>query len=170
MKDVENRCWAIWLAFLLLLALPFILAGCGTKKPLIEKHTETVTIKETVHDTVFDVQPDSASIKALIECQNGKPVIKQIQQATPGRKMAPPKLTLKDGVIDCECETQLEQLRAFYKNKIVELNREKQKPLLIEKELTWWQTTQIWTGRIALLLLFIWLLTTIYNPFKFLQK
>lgn len=67
MKNLELKCWALFLAFLLVLAAPFALVGCKTTLPP-ETVTTEVTVTETLHDTVFAEVPDSSSIRALIEC------------------------------------------------------------------------------------------------------
>lgn len=147
MKNLELKCWGIFLVFLLVLASPFLLSGCKTLPPASE--TTEVKVTETLRDTVFTEVPDSSSIKALIECQNNKPVIKQIIQAKSGKRIRPPSLTLKaDNILQCDCKADSLKFIAFWKDKYRELSSVKQKPVLVEKKLTWWQETWIALGKI----------------------
>ncbi|GEJ34949.1 hypothetical protein FPN185_contig00114-0001 [Flavobacterium psychrophilum] len=56
------------------------LASCGSSKPIVVQNETTKTITETVHDTVFKIEKDSSSLKALLECQGGKIVLKNVIQ------------------------------------------------------------------------------------------
>jgi len=145
----------MFLAMLLILAAPFLLSGCKAALPP-EKESTVITVKETLHDTTFIDVPDSSAVKALIECQNGKPVLKQITSAVPGRKLRPPTLQLKGNELSCDCYADSLKLYAFWKSKETIKKTDKQTPVLIDKPLTWWQTALIWLGGLALLLLLIW--------------
>jgi hypothetical protein len=72
-----------------------LLASCSSPKPAAtESKTHTITINETVHDTVFTIEKDSSSYKALLECQNGKVVVTNVTQAEPGRTLKSPRVRI----------------------------------------------------------------------------
>jgi hypothetical protein len=133
------------------------LASCTSNKPVVMQN-ETKTITETVHDTIFKTEKDSSSIKALLECQNGKVIFKNIVQSEPGRTLKSPKVRIVDNVLQVDCEARAQELLAHYKNtheakfltitKTIEVNK-----------LTWWQQTQIngfWLLAFIMLLIAVW--------------
>lgn len=138
-----------------------VLASCGSSKPATtEKQTTTITLKETVHDTVFRIEKDSSSYRALLECQNGKVVIKEVSQAEPGRTLKSPKVRLDSNQLKIDCEARAQELLAHYKDthKATSENVIRKIPIEVNK-LTFWQQLQIWGFRIytAVLILFaIW--------------
>lgn len=133
-----------------------VLASCGSSKPsTFENKTQTITIKETVHDTLFKIEKDSSSYRALLECQNGKVVLKNVTQAEPGRTLNSPKVRLDNNQLQIDCEARAQELFAQWKNTF-ESNYVKKIPPPIEiYKLNWWQETQIKILRvIAILALF----------------
>lgn len=138
-----------------------VLASCASKKPtMIENYTQTETTTETVHDTVFKIEKDSSSYRALLECRNGKVVIKEVSQAEPGRTLKSPKVRLDSNQLKIDCEARAQELLAHYKNTHKATSEIVIKKIPIEvNKLTFWQELQIKGFRIftALLLLFaIW--------------
>ncbi|OUL63713.1 hypothetical protein [Flavobacterium sp. AJR] len=139
-----------------LLILPvMLLISCRSSKPtLIENSTQTVTIKETVHDTVFKIEKDSSSYKALLECLNGIVVIKNVTQAEPGRSLKSPKVRLENNKLSVDCEIKEQELYAFWKSKQVnDVQVKTINTTLYINELTFWQKVQIWLGRIFIIVL-----------------
>ena len=141
------------LVFLFFLAL--VLVSCKSPKPVLsEEKTKTITIKETVHDTVFKIQKDSSSFKALLECQNGKVVVKNVTQAEPGRKLKSPKVRLENNKLNVDCELKEQELYARWKSQQVKETEVKTiNTTKFVNYLTFWQKVQIWLGRIFLLVL-----------------
>jgi hypothetical protein len=82
-----------------------VLASCGSSKPATtENKTQIIRVKETVHDTVFKIEKHSSSYWALLECQNGKVVIKEVSQAEPGRTLKSPRVRLDNNQLKIDCE------------------------------------------------------------------
>jgi hypothetical protein len=137
-----------------------VLASCGSSKPTtFENKSQTITIKETVHDTLFKIEKDSSSYRALLECQNGNVVIKKVIQAEPGRTLNSPKVRLDNNQLKIDCEARAQELLAHYKNTHQTSNEVIRVPVEVNK-LTWWQETQIKLFRIFAilsLLLAVWL-------------
>ncbi|MDP1620775.1 MAG: hypothetical protein Q8M08_00405 [Bacteroidales bacterium] len=82
--------------FLILLLAAFM-SGCITEKrcseryPVAERSTvfvqhDTIT---SVKDSLIPLPADSGLIKALLECQDGKVVVKQILEVKPGSRVVP---------------------------------------------------------------------------------
>jgi len=135
--------------------LVLVLVSCKSPKPVLsEEKTKTITIKETVHDTVFKIVKDSSSYKALLECQNGKVVVKNVTQAEPGRRLKSPKVRLDNNKLSVDCELKEQELYARWKSQQVKETEVKTiRTTKFVNQLTFWQKVQIWLGRIFLLVL-----------------
>ena len=145
-----------------------VLVSCKSPKPVLsEEKTKTITIKETVHDTVFKIQKDSSSFKALLECQNGKVVVKNVTQAEPGRTLKSPKVRLDNNKLNVDCELKEQELYARWKSQ--QVKETEVKTVNITKfinNLTFWQKVQIWLGRLLLLLLLFLMARFVYKYYK----
>lgn len=129
-----------------------ILVSCGSSRPTVVQNETTKIIKETVHDTIFKIEKDSSSLVALLECQNGKVVIKNIVQSEPGRTLKSPKVRLSDNVLKVDCEQRAQELFAQWKDTYISQDTVTQLPPVITNELTDWQKLQIKFFRIYLVL------------------
>ena len=143
---------------ILLLTLP----SCSSKKRIVQKEITKDSIVETVHDTVFSVEKDSSYYRALLECQNGKVVIKAITGTSSGRKLKPPKVVVQDNVLQVDCEAEAEKLFAFWKSTFIRNYKGVAEPV-ITNELTWSQKTQIYIGRTAVVLVALYLLLLLFK-------
>ena len=156
MKNIINK----GCLFFVLITL---LVSCGSKKPVVVKSetTTTKTITETVHDTIFKIEKDSSYYQALLDCQDGKVVVKNVSQSEPGRNLNSPKVRLENNILKVDCEAKAQELFAQWKS-IYESNAAFQtiEVPVVTNVLTWWQQTQIklfWLFATITLLLAIWL-------------
>jgi hypothetical protein len=131
------------------------MTSCKTAKPTVITKTYKETIKETVHDTVFEIAADSSAYQALLDCQNGKVVLKQITKATPGKNLAIPKVTIKDNQLSVDCLAEAQRLFAQWTVKDTFQSLHEQQPVYIEKELSLWERILIGMGKVALAVLVI---------------
>lgn len=158
MKNIKLGC----LFFVLIM-----LVSCSSNKPVVVKN-ETITTKtitETVHDTIFKTEKDSSYYQALLDCQDGKVVVKNVVQSEPGRTLKSPKVRVDHNTLQVNCETEAQRLFAQWKSKHIQENTQQVKEVpVITNMLTWWQETQIKGFRILLGLL---LLIAIYTVFKY---
>ncbi len=145
------------------------LALCGCSPKIYPHRTEstehTVTVTETVRDTVVQVRPDSALVQALIRCDStGRARLEEIrtlressrlQQTltveSPAEPYQPTVVTVK-AVVDS---------MGIYLT-LRERHREEQQvrtvETVIEKEvkvLRWWQTALMWMGGVSLFVIFV---------------
>lgn len=139
------------------------MTSCKSKNVIVQKEAITETITEKVHDTVFSVAKDSSFYKAFLECQNGKVVLKEVTSTGSGRKLKTPKVTIKNNLLNVDCETEAEKLFASWKETFKKTYSKIEIPI-ITNELTWFQKSQIYFGRTALFILCLYLL---YLLFKF---
>ncbi|MDQ1164581.1 hypothetical protein [Flavobacterium sp. SORGH_AS_0622] len=146
-----------------------LMISCRSPKPVQnENKIQTITITETFHDTVFKIAKDSSSYNALLECLNGKVVLKNVIQAEPGRTLKSPKVRLDNNKLQVDCNLKEQELYAHWKSKQVKDVQEK--TITITKftnHLTFWQKAQIWLGRLLLLVLLFLIgrfISKIYKP------
>lgn len=144
------------------------LASCVSGKPTIQDG-KIIKITETVHDTIFKIEKDSSTLAALLECQGGKVVFKNIIESESGRNLKSPKIKLSNNILKVDCEARAQEVLAHYKNTHEQLYSYKNKTLTkeVEKQLSWWQKLEIWCGRLFLLILIgytIKFLIKIYKP------
>lgn len=152
----------------LLVSLLLVLMSCGGAKPPApaEEKTHTITVTETVHDTVFKIEKDSSSYKALLECQNGKAVLKNVIQAGPGRSLKSPKVRIENNKLSVDCETRAQELLAQWKSR--QVKEVELKTIRITKyinRLTFWQELQIWLGRIFLVIIVCYVIRIVYKVY-----
>ena len=130
----------------LFFVLTILLVSCGsTKSPVVQNNTTTEkTIIETVHDTVFKIEADSSIYQALLDCQNGKVVVKDVIQAEPGRNLKSPKVRIDNNKLKVDCETRAQELFAQWKSTHETEKIFVTKTVTVEvNKLTWWQQTKI---------------------------
>jgi hypothetical protein len=152
------------LLFLFVL-LATTLSSCksaGVVPPATTDTTTAVTIKEVIHDTIFQTEADSSYYKAYLECVNGKVVLKQTTEpiVKPGKHLEPPKVNLKDNILTVNCKAEAQKLFAQWKDTYIKEHQQiikkipyaviKRIPYAVEKPPSWWQKTQINLGRIFL--------------------
>jgi hypothetical protein len=152
-----------WFAFLLIL---LAMTSCKSKANLVKSEITTDSIIETVKDTVFEVAKDSSSYVAELQCINGKVIVKSVTNTTSGRKLQAPKVIIKDNILTVDCTAQAEKIFASWKEKFIKSFKQIEVPV-ITNELTWWQETQIYIGRILSIILMLWLLILMFiSKFK----
>lgn len=152
-----KKYWLVSLGCLFL----FAVASCGSTKPTVNDSINTSKekiITETVHDTIFKTEKDSSSYQALLDCINGKVVVKEVTQAESGRNLNSPKVRLENNKLSIDCEARAQELFAFWKSTNVaekEYVTIKKTITITINKLTWWQKTQIYGFRILFSILLI---------------
>lgn len=147
-----------WFSFL---ALLLMMTSCKSKTVLVEKEIKADSIAITSKDTTVIVPKDSSYFKAeLVVDSTGTVALKNVLETSSGRKLKTPKVTIKNNLIEVDCQAEAESLFFSWKEKFVKQYRELNKPI-ITNVLTKWQKIQIWLGRILLILLLPFLLLLI---------
>jgi hypothetical protein len=132
----------------------FTIVGCSSQKPIVLQNETTKTTVETVHDTVFKIEKDSSALEALLACQNGKVVVKQIVQGKSGRALNSPRIRIADNHLKVDCEARAQELLAHYKN-THEATVQKITNTIEVNKLTQWQQLQIAGFRLYTILLLL---------------
>lgn len=132
-----------------------ILASCGSSKPpIVTENVTTNTITQTVRDTIFKIEKDSSFYQALLECQDGKVVLKQVVTAESGRTLKSPKVRLDNNQLTVDCEARAQELLAHYLETHKVTSATIKLPYKVN-ELTFWQQQQIYLFRIIAIILLL---------------
>lgn len=134
--------------------------SCATKKPLNPVIiTNTKVITKVIKDTVFQVEADSSYYEAYIKCVNGKPVLNDTPEtkanSRSGKTLNQPTAKIDGNKLKVDCFKNLQELHKQWEETYIKEHEQKpiyiDKPVEVEKPLTFWQKTQVWLGRIFLL-------------------
>lgn len=143
--------------FLVVLAT-FALIGCKSTRVVqtgVKKDSITTVIKrEIVHDTIYEIERDSATINALIKCVNKKPVIIVDTLETIKHKFIKPKIELDSMRLRITCINEAHKLFKRWKTNYLEKHTKEKEVITelveVEKELSWWQKFLINLGLAAI--------------------
>lgn len=136
--------------------LALTVASCCPKlyphKTEIADHTVTVT--ETIRDTVIKVQPDTSIIQALIKCDStGQARLAEIRSLKESVRVRQ-TLALKDNWITSNVVVDSMGIYLTYKERHKEEQQVQTIETVIEKEvnvLRWWQKALMWMGIFSLI-------------------
>jgi hypothetical protein len=145
----------------LILLLVVSLTGCISEQRCQKRYppaerTETVIQHDTVtsvKDSLIPLPGDSGLIRALLECREGKVVIRQIEEIRPGKKIVP-FIDLKNNVLTAGAKIDSSSIYFAWKETHIRESMIQLK--VIEKpvyKVTGLQTFLIWSGSISWLIL-----------------
>jgi hypothetical protein len=157
------------LLILACIILAWLITACKTPQPIVQTEVKEVVIEREVRDTIVNIAPDSASIKALLECDSaGNVLIKELEEAQ-GKNVklqAQLKNTNKGTaiVIDCK-QDSLERVIALQNEKISELNNNKQTETIEVKYIPSFVKWLAWVGAAAILYVLIRVALWVHSKF-----
>lgn len=133
---------------------------CGCCPKLYPHKTEstehTVTITETVRDTIIQVQPDSSIVQALIKCDSaGRARLEEIQTLKESARIQQ-ILALKDNKLTAKAIVDSMGIYLTYKERHKEEQQVRTIESVIEKEvnvLKWWQKVLMTIGIVSIIIL-----------------
>lgn len=129
---------------------------CPKLYPHKTENTERiVTVTETVHDTVIQVQPDSSIVQALIKCDSaGQARLEEIRTLKESARVWQ-TLALKDNKLTTKAVVDSMGIYLTYKDRYREEQKVQVVETVIEKEinvLKWWQKTLIYIGFLTIII------------------
>ena len=150
-------------SILLILLLAALLPGCITEKrcseryPVAERSTvfvqhDTIT---SVKDSLIPMPTDSGLIKALLECRDGKVVVKEILEARPGHHVVP-FINLQNNILTTGAKVDSSSI--YFSWKETHIRDTKVESRTIEKtvyKVSGFQNFLIWSGGIAWVIMVI---------------
>ena len=150
-----------------------LLSACGRKiitPAIIEKTIVKDSIVERVRDSVVTIPPDSAWIKALLECDSlGQVHLKQLLSYKSGANINPPVVTVKENVLTALSKTDSINIYLRIKDRYQYAttdNTKYEKEIIEVNRLTKWQGFQIILGKIFAILLLLLLGFGAYKTYK----
>jgi hypothetical protein len=141
----------------LILLLIVSLTGCISEQRCLKRYppaerTETFVQHDTVttvKDSLISLPADSGLIRALLECQEGKVVIRQVEEIKPGKKVVP-FIDLKDNVLTTGA--RIDSSSVYFAWNETHIRESKIQVKTIDKpvyKVTGFQNFLIWSGGIA---------------------
>ena len=114
-----------------LTTMALIVFGCRTPQPIVQTEVKEVLVERTITDTIVTIAPDSASIKALLECDSAGNVLirelEEIQGKNVSLALALKNLKGKPATLSVDCkQDSLEKVIALKDETIKELSNNKQ--------------------------------------------
>lgn len=116
--------------------------GCKQLQPVVTTDSiKTITVTETVHDSILFVKPDSASIKAFLGCDSLNQVFLKQLAIEKGRKIDPVVKWLPGGIFEVAAKVDSEAVYFSWKERhILEVDSTKVSKVTVVKEKPpWWQ-------------------------------
>ncbi len=138
--------------------------SCGSKKPMLtQNRQEIVTVEVTNRDTVIVTERDSAMMRALLSCDSaGNVIMRQLEIAQgkinakiDGVKLTPPKEPGGSWTLEAKFIADSLRQEISLRDKIItNLTKETTAEVLpVERDLAWWESTLMWTGAIAIIII-----------------
>ena len=145
--------------------------SCRTPQPIVQTEVKEVLVERTITDTIVTIAPDSASIKALLECDSaGNVLIKELQEVQ-GKNVSL-ALALKNAkgkptttiAIDCK-QDSLEKVIALKDETIKELSNNKQVETIEVKYIPDFVKWLAWIGAATVLYVLLRVALWVYKKF-----
>ena len=138
------------------IVLTIVQSCCPKLYPHKTENTEhTVTITETVRDTIIQIQPDSSIVQALIRCDStGRARLEEIRTLRESARVQQ-TLNLKDNKLTAMAVVDSMGIYLTYKERYKEEQKVQTIETVIEKEvniLKWWQKALMWMGAVSTLI------------------
>ena len=151
---------------IILLPALAVTSCCPKLYPYKTESTEhTVTITETVRDTVIQVQTDSSIVQALIRCDStGQARLEEIRTLKESARVQQ-TLALEDNKLTAKAVVDSMGIYLTYKERHKEEQQVQTIETVIEKEvniLKWWQKFLMWTGIVAVSVFLLFLIVRIF--------
>ena len=103
-----------------------ILTSCITKERCAKFHPPQISktdsvkivISEMVHDTVINIQADSSSLKALLECnEKGEVILRRLLDYQAGQTAGIPQVKISGNILSANCKCDSAKIHAVLKDR-----------------------------------------------------
>jgi hypothetical protein len=161
---------AIGIAAIIVAVVLGALASCSTPQPIVQTEVKEVIVEREVRDTIVTIAPDSASIKALLECDSAGNVLinelEEVQGKNVSLALALKNMKGKPATLSVDCkQDSLERVIALQNEKIQELNNNKQTETIEVKYIPSFVKWLAWVGAGAILLAVLWVVLKVHRRF-----
>lgn len=142
-----------------------VICSCRTKYVPVESKADSVVVEKLVE---VQLPPDSATIRALLECdKNGKVILSWLDIANSRNAQA--HLTI-DSLGNLLAKMKTQQDTVYLPSKKITVTKEVKVPYSVEKELTRWQKLCINVGGWAIGIVIITILVVVWRMVYKLKK
>ena len=132
-----------------------------------ENTVHTITVTETIRDTVIQVQPDSSIVEALIRCDStGRARLEEIQTLRQSARVQQ-TLALKDNKLTAAAIVDSMGIYLTYKERHKEEQKVQTIETVLEKEvniLKWWQKALMTIGIVSMAILVLIIIAKFRPP------
>ena len=151
-------------------AIMLAMFGCKTPQPIVQTEVKEVLIERIINDTIVTIAPDSASIKALLECDSAGNVLIMELEEVQGKNVSL-ALQLKNLkgkpatlAIDCK-QDSLEKVIALKDETIKEMSNNKQVETIEVKYIPEVVKWFAWIGAAFLVIYLVKIALWVYKKF-----
>ncbi|MBR7126400.1 MAG: hypothetical protein IKC86_07355 [Prevotella sp.] len=124
--------------------------------------SDSVRIIERWRDTTIYEQPDKAWLKGWLECDSVGQVLLRELEIERGRNITP-HIKIVNDTIYVECKTDSLERLLKIRDLEIKMLKEMQTEVVVEveKELSWWETTQMKMGQLFMIAIAVLIIITV---------
>lgn len=150
-----------YLSIVVMLLAVMLFVSCGSNKQAVSlqptvTESVTTTVEEVKRDTTLVVEADKSQYVAELAIQGNKIVVKDANiKRSKNKALQPPKVQLQGNKLTVDCTLEAQLLFFEWRDQYIKENKVKEIkiPVPVPLELSWWQSAQIWLGRVFLLII-----------------
>ena len=138
--------------------------SCRSSRLTTIQTSDSVRIIERWRDTTIYEQPDKAWLKGWLECDSVGQVLLRELEIERGRNITP-HIKIVNDTIYVECKTDSLERLLKIRDLEIKMLKEMQTEVVVEveKELSWWETTQMKMGQLFMIAIAVLIIITVIN-------
>ncbi|MFI3263549.1 MAG: hypothetical protein R3Y26_11690 [Rikenellaceae bacterium] len=145
-----------------LLFFTLLILGCKSVQPIVieNRTTDSVFVHEHVRDTIVELQRDSSTLKALIECDSiGNAHILRILELENGSRLVAPSISISDNILQSTAKVDSQAIYLALKDTYTTQVKETVVTQVREVNvLSWWQKLWCTLGKVLSGIILIYVL------------
>lgn len=136
--------------------------SCRSSRLTTIQTSDSVRIIERWRDTTIYEQPDKAWLKGWLECDSVGQVLLRELEIERGRNITP-HIKIVNDTIYVECKTDSLERLLKIRDLEIKMLKEMQTEVVVEveKELSWWETTQMKIGQLFMIAIAVLIIITV---------
>lgn len=136
--------------------------SCRSSRLTTTQTSDSVRIIERWRDTTIYEQPDKAWLKGWLECDSVGQVLLRELEIERGRNITP-HIKIVNDTIYVECKTDSLERLLKIRDLEIKMLKEMQTEVVVEveKELSWWKTTQMKMGQLFMIAIAVLIIITV---------
>lgn len=136
--------------------------SCRSSRLTTTQTSDSVRIIERWRDTTIYEQPDIAWLKGWLECDSVGQVLLRELEIERGRNITP-HIKIVNDTIYVECKTDSLERLLKIRDLEIKMLKEMQTEVVVEveKELSWWETTQMKMGQLFMIAIAVLIIITV---------